>query len=316
MSDLGLPLVLGSAAIAATLAVVAARRALAAVPDDDRRWRDRPPRAWRLAWPAVRLAAAAVEPWLPSTWRTAHARLLRQAGLDRSLDAAQAIAGSIVGAVVAGAAAWGLTSWLPALSDLATGIDARRGVAAIEIASHRVAWAIAAAALLGAWLPASWLRERRAERLRVIVRALPFFLDVITLSVESGANLTGALRHAVEKGPAGPLRVELERVLRDVRAGRTRVEALRALAERVDLASVTSWVAALAAAERQGSGLGPILRAQAEQRRQERFQNAEKLAMKAPVKMLFPLLCFVFPCTFVLLFFPIAVRLVEEGLLR
>ena len=69
-------------------------------------------------------------------------------------------------------------------------------------------------------------------------------------------------------------------------------------------------------AERHGSGLGPILRAQAEQRRQERFQQAEKLAMKAPVKMLFPLLVFIFPCTFVLLFFPIVVRLLEEGVLR
>jgi tight adherence protein C len=313
MSEPRLLLVLAAAAVAAMLAVLAARRALAAVPDDDRRWRDRPPRAWRLAWPAVRLAAAALEPWLPVRWRSAHARLLCQAGLDRSLDAAQALAGSAVGAVLAGAVAGGLVAVLP---DLAPAWARAPAAVGADGASRWGAWAIAGAALLGAWLPASWLRERRAERLRAIGRALPFFLDVITLSVESGANLTGALQHAVAKGPAGPLRIELERVLRDVRAGRTRVEALRAMAERVELPAVTSWVAALAAAERQGSGLGPILRAQAEQRRQERFQHAEKLAMKAPVKMLFPLLCFVFPCTFVLLFFPIAVRLVEEGLLR
>jgi tight adherence protein C len=175
---------------------------------------------------------------------------------------------------------------------------------------------VVASAVLGWLLPTSWVRERRAARLRAIARSLPFYLDVITLSVEAGANLTGALRHAVSKGPTGPLQVELERVLRDVRAGRTRADALRALADRLELPSVGSWVAALVAAERHGSSLGPILRAQAEQRRQERFQHAEKLAMKAPVKMLFPLLCFIFPCTFVLLFFPVAVRLVEEGLLR
>jgi tight adherence protein C len=179
-----------------------------------------------------------------------------------------------------------------------------------------LALAVVLATVLGAWWPLSWLRERRAARLRTIGRALPFYLDVVTLSVESGANLTGALQHAVAKGPGGPLQVELERVLRDIRAGRTRADALRALAERLDLPAVSSWVAALVSAERHGSGLGPILRAQAEQRRQERFQQAEKLAMKAPVKMLFPLLVFIFPCTFVLLFFPIVVRLLEEGVLR
>jgi tight adherence protein C len=69
-------------------------------------------------------------------------------------------------------------------------------------------------------------------------------------------------------------------------------------------------------AQQQGSSLGPVLRAQADQRREERFLKAEKAAMKAPVKMLFPLLVFIFPCTFLLLFFPVAVRLVQEGFLQ
>jgi tight adherence protein C len=88
------------------------------------------------------------------------------------------------------------------------------------------------------------------------------------------------------------------------------------MAHRLDLPAVSNWVAALVGAEKQGSSLGPILRAQAEQRRQERFQLAEKLAMKAPVKMLFPLLIFIFPCTFVLLLFPVVVRLLQEGVLK
>jgi tight adherence protein C len=68
-------------------------------------------------------------------------------------------------------------------------------------------------------------------------------------------------------------------------------------------------------AERQGSSLGPILRAQAEQRRTERFLRAEELAMKAPVKMLFPLMTCVFPCTSLIVFFPVVTRLVNEGIL-
>lgn len=311
MSELDLLPVLASAAGAALCAWFALRRVLADVPLEDRRWHDRPPLLWRLSWPITRVIAALIDPLLTVRYRSASARLLRQAGLDFGLDPAQLLAGRVVTAAVLAAGGWIVAERMPDVW------PAGLGGQGVGHASDRwVPLAVAASAALGWLWPTSWVRERRAARLRAIARSLPFYLDVITLSVESGANLTGALRHAVSKGPAGPLQVELERVLRDVRAGRTRADALRALAERLELPSVTSWVAALVAAERHGSSLGPILRAQAEQRRQERFQHAEKLAMKAPVKMLFPLLCFIFPCTFVLLFFPVAVRLVEEGLLR
>ena len=108
---------------------------------------------------------------------------------------------------------------------------------------------------------------------------------------------------------------ELQRVLRDVRAGRTRAESLRMLGERLRMPAISNWVAAVLAAERQGSSLGPILRAQAEQRRNERFLRAEALALKAPVKMLFPLMTCIFPCTFVIVFFPVVIRVLDEGIL-
>jgi tight adherence protein C len=303
MSELELLPVLLAVGVSAVLAAAALRAAIASVPGEDRRWRERPPLGWRLAWPLVRLLATLFDPVLPPRWRARCARGLRQSGLDLALDAAQVAAGCAIGALCLGAAVWMAGAWTA-------------GVVPVPGEGRWLALAVVLATVLGAWWPLSWLRERRAARLRTIGRALPFYLDVVTLSVESGANLTGALQHAVAKGPGGPLQVELERVLRDIRAGRTRADALRALAERLDLPAVSSWVAALVSAERHGSGLGPILRAQAEQRRQERFQQAEKLAMKAPVKMLFPLLVFIFPCTFVLLFFPIVVRLLEEGVLR
>ncbi len=285
MSELELLPVLLAAGVSAVLAAAALRAAIASVPGEDRRWRERPPLGWRLAWPLVRLLATLLDPALPPRWRARCARGLRQSGLDLALDAAQVAAGCAIGALGLGAAAWLAGAWTA-------------GLVQVPGEGRWSALVVALAVALGGWWPLSWLRERRAARLRTIGRALPFYLDVVTLSVESGANLTGALQHAVAKGPGGPLQVELERVLRDIRAGRTRADALRALAER------------------HGSGLGPILRAQAEQRRQERFQQAEKLAMKAPVKMLFPLLVFIFPCTFVLLFFPIVVRLLEEGVLK
>ena len=120
----------------------------------------------------------------------------------------------------------------------------------------------------------------------------------------------------MDKGPRGPLGAELERALRDLRAGPTREQALRGIADRLAMPAVSSLVAALLVAEKQGGSLGPVLRAQAEQRRNERFMRAEKLAMEAPVKMLPPLLVFIFPCTFVVLLFPVASRFLQEGWLR
>jgi tight adherence protein C len=104
-------------------------------------------------------------------------------------------------------------------------------------------------------------------------------------------------------------------VLRDVHAGQPRHEALHALAARLALPGVSTLVAALIAAERQGASLAPILCAQAEQRRNERFLRAERLAMEAPVKMLFPLVLCIFPGTFAVLLFPVVHQLLREGVL-
>jgi tight adherence protein C len=111
------------------------------------------------------------------------------------------------------------------------------------------------------------------------------------------------------------MREELALVLRDLRAGRSHDEAMRALSARVDLPAVSSLVSALSSAQKQGLSLGPILRAQSEQRRAERFMRAEKLAMQAPVKMLLPLVLFIFPGTFAILLFPVFSRLLGEGVL-
>jgi len=308
MSDPELLIVLTAAACAAVLCVLWLRQVVLHAPVRDARWRDKPPLLWRASGPLVRGMAASIEPLLPARVTRQSTALLRQAGLDAAITPGELIAGQMIAAI-----ALAVSVWL-VIPDVPLGADSNGSGNTSE--NPWLTPAALLAASLGAFWPLAWIREHRAKRLRDISRSLPFYLDIVTLSVESGTNLTGALSHAVAKGPAGPLQAELERVLSDVRAGRTRAEALRALAERIDLPAIASWVAALVSAERQGSSLGPTLRAQAEQRRQERFQLAEKLAMRAPVKMLFPLLVFIFPCTFVLLLFPVAVRLLEEGLLR
>lgn len=164
-------------------------------------------------------------------------------------------------------------------------------------------------AVLGFWLPGFWLRDRAALQRSSLLKDLPSYLDLLTLAVEAGGSLTGALRMAVEKAPPSLLRRAFERVLNDIRAGRSRMDALAATAHHLRIEPLTAVTNALIQAESAGMSLGSILRAQAEQRLNERFAAAERLAMQAPVKMLGPLILCIFPCTFIVIGFPIAIRL-------
>lgn len=174
-------------------------------------------------------------------------------------------------------------------------------------------WALALPAglllFVGWQWPLQWLHTQARHRRRLALRALPFALDMMTLCLEGGLHFQGAVQQVIDKGPTGPLRDELQQWLGDIRAGQTRAEALRGLAQRLDDPAVRSWVQVMLQADGLGMSLGPILRAQAEQRRAERFLRAEKLALQAPVKMLFPLILCIFPCTFLVIGFPIVMHL-------
>jgi tight adherence protein C len=168
-------------------------------------------------------------------------------------------------------------------------------------------------AAFGAAYPLIWLRDKLRARRRGIVRALPFDLDLLTLSVEAGLDFVAALGKVVEKGRKGPLADELATVLKELKLGKTREEALRNLAARVGIPTLTSFVQALVQADRMGTPLGKVLRILSSQMRAERTQRAEKLANEAPVKLLFPLICFIFPTLFLMLFGPIAYQMISGG---
>ncbi|UUZ50471.1 type II secretion system F family protein [Massilia sp. B-10] len=169
------------------------------------------------------------------------------------------------------------------------------------------------ASLIGWLYPRVWLKDSLKKRQKLIVKALPIYLDFLTMGVEAGLNMVGAISQAVAKGPNGPLKNEFAFVIHDLRSGLTRAEALRRMDERVRIPQVTSFISAVIQAERMGASLGPTFRAQADQRRIERFQIAEKLAMEAPVKLIFPLVAFIFPVTFLVLMFPIAIKFMQSG---
>jgi tight adherence protein C len=172
---------------------------------------------------------------------------------------------------------------------------------------------VPAAAILGAFYPILWLRDCGKARQHQIARALPYDLDLLTLSVEAGLDFAAAIAKVVEKGRKGPLCDELSVMLRELRLGKTREEALRNLGARVELVSLTTFVQALIHADRMGTPLGKVLRILSTEMRVARTQRAEKLANEAPVKLLFPLIACIFPTIFLMLFGPIAYEVLFGG---
>ena len=167
-------------------------------------------------------------------------------------------------------------------------------------------------AFLGWFYPLMWLMEQKKKRVLLILKSMPAFLDILTLCCECGLTMNSGLTNYCEKGPKGPLRSEMERALRDMKGGATRVEALSKLSARMSNPDLTMFVSIVSQCEKLGVPLGDALRRFSEQKRTERFQRAEKLAMEAPMKIIGPLVIFIFPITFIIIAFPIAVSLMEN----
>lgn len=160
----------------------------------------------------------------------------------------------------------------------------------------------------GGRLPTNWLRRKAAARELKIQRALPDTLDLITVSVEAGLGLDAAIAKVVEK-TRGPLREEFGRVLQEISLGKARRLSLRDMAARTDVPDLNSFVSAIVQADQMGLGVAEVLRAQADEVRLRRRQRAEETAMKAPVKMLMPLVGFIFPAMMTVLLGPAVWRI-------
>lgn len=263
------------------------------VPPENREFMDPLPGGLKLIWPLIQVIAYYFCTNLPVNMLERLEKRLQQTGVAYLLSAEQFIALRFVGAGLALAAAWLTLAMLQRTEP---------------------AWLLFAL-VLGFFLPELWLRDTRRKRESAVVRAMPIYLDFITMAVEAGLNLSGALSQAMEKGPRGPLRNEFGIVLRDLRSGVTRADALRRMAARLNVSEVTSFVSSMIQAERMGSSMAAVLRVQSEQRRNERFQRAEKMAMEAPIKLIGPLILFIFPVTFIVLGFPIVMKFLAEGTL-
>ena len=183
---------------------------------------------------------------------------------------------------------------------------ARQASLALPLA---LAMALATTAL-GAVAPYVWLHGRTQRRRQQIERELPDLLDLLVVSVAAGLTFDAALSRIVEHAH-GQLTGEFRRTLAELELGVGRRSALQALTMRTGSAGVSALVAAVLQAERTGMEIGPILRSQTDRLRLQRRQRAAEAAMKAPVKMLFPLIIFIFPSMFVVLLGPAALTLMR-----
>jgi len=163
--------------------------------------------------------------------------------------------------------------------------------------------------LVGYVYPNALLRSHVRRRQSSILKDLPAFLDLIVLGLESGLNLQASLQLALQYSRPGSLHAEWTRVLLDIRSGQPRGHALAQLAMRTDMPSIRQLVFAITQAELSGFSVGSIMRKLSDQHRRERLLRIEKLAMQAPVKMLFPMALCIFPCTFLVLAIPVAAQL-------
>ncbi|MCA9248857.1 MAG: type II secretion system F family protein [Planctomycetales bacterium] len=165
--------------------------------------------------------------------------------------------------------------------------------------------------LLGTVLPAAWLNHLKSKRQQNIRRALPDALDVTVVCLEGGLSLPAALdRVAAELKGAHPLLAsEMEIVRREIQLGRTTGEALREFAERFDVEELRSMASVITQAEKFGASIVKAMRVHADSMRIRRYQYAEAMAQKAPVKLIFPTVLCIFPALYIVLMGPAGVRL-------
>ena len=167
----------------------------------------------------------------------------------------------------------------------------------------------AALIVFGFMFPAMNLNEQIKKRQKSIALQLPDTLDLLTISVEAGLDFMAAMRRVVEKHRPGPLKDELERFFKQTELGRPRRDALREMANRVQLQDLRAVVSALIQADRLGVSIGPILRAQSDMLRTRRGQRAEKAAQEAPVKMMAPLMICILPSVFIMILAPVLLQM-------
>jgi tight adherence protein C len=166
------------------------------------------------------------------------------------------------------------------------------------------AWLILASGGAGWFYPDFWVRGRVQERQKLILRSMPFIVDLLALSTEAGLDFVGAIGKVVAKANPSPLVEEFGQLLKELQVGASRAEALREMAARIDMPQINSFVSVLISADQMGAPVGRVLRQQSEAIRNERMVRAEKAGAAASQKVILPLVLFIMPAVLLMIFGP------------
>jgi tight adherence protein C len=149
-----------------------------------------------------------------------------------------------------------------------------------------------------------WVNGRVQARQKKILVSMPFIVDLLALSTEAGLDFVGSIGKVVEKAKPSPMVEEFSQLLKEIKVGASRGEALREMALRIGMTEVNSFVAILISADQMGASIGKILRQQSEQIRIERILRAEKAGAAASQKVIIPLVVFILPAVMLMIFGP------------
>lgn len=181
---------------------------------------------------------------------------------------------------------------------------------AFAVPVYRIMLILVALILFTYIFPGLYLKQLIKERQHEIEKSLPDVIDLLTVSIEAGLSFDGAMAKLTEK-MSGVLVSEFSIVLKEMKMGISKRDALKSMIERVPVANLITFVGAIIQADQLGVSIGNVLRIQSNLMRQKRRQRASELAMKAPIKMLFPMVFFILPTIFIVLLGPVVIKIME-----
>lgn len=171
----------------------------------------------------------------------------------------------------------------------------------------------AAVGLIGFMFPRFYTESCRSQRHTSVRVDMPFFIDLLALSTEAGLDFINAIQRIVDKAEDSVLADEFAIVMKDIKLGSSRMEALRNLSERLDLPEMTSFCSVVIDADYTGAPIAKVLKEQSQQMRLERFIRAEKAGARASQLMLVPMMVFILPAVFIVLFAPVMLSMFYGG---
>jgi len=174
-------------------------------------------------------------------------------------------------------------------------------------------WLCLVLGLFGLLFPHFYCKNEKKARYINVVTDLPFFIDLLALSTEAGLDFINSIQRIIGKAEDSVLANEFSIMLKDIKLGSSRSDSMKALAQRLDIPEITSFVAVVIDADYTGAPISTVLKDQSEQMRAERFARAEKAGSKASQAVLIPMMVFILPAVFIMVFAPVILQFFYGG---